>query len=594
MILYGKRWPDDTPKATVHLWCYRHWDPEQGMLPRHKHFELAIKALWPETLPNGERGYIWSSWSHRRLWSWVYNEYQTWWGPAASAKSTDGAVFALTEWLAAPDRTTVTLCSTSIEALRQRIWREVVRFHSLLKIQDPDILGSFRRQPPMLSYEPEGSESSASTINAIFGIAMPEGSDDDAMRNAFGKHNDYNILILDELQMMHPAAANAYDNLSTGGLGSKFLGMGNPVSRLDGLGKASEPKNGWNSISPSMDQWETKRGVCLYFDGLKSPALEDPERYFFLINQADIDQMAEDPGRDSPRFWSQRRGFVPPEGLTQTVFTENFIEKFHVKDKAVWVSEKILKMAFDPAFSAGGDRAVLTPFHYGRFTNGMMGIEFEEPITINLELSSGEPLTYNLAFKVIKHLESRGLDPSDLSMDCTGQGNSVADVIDREWAMKHKDESSKKKVYRVLFNSAASSEPVSVEDETPCKDKYKNKVTELWYVAREFARYDQLRGLCEIAITQFCSREVLMAGKQDVIESKTDMKSRTGGRSPDHADSVVVGLEYVRFKLGGTPGKGDLNTKQTITLEDVQKADIETTELYEDDIFAFPDLRRAA
>ena len=586
MIIYGKDWPDDEPLATIHLWHFRNWKANKGMLPKHKHFELAIKALWPEKMPNGKKGYIWSEWSYTRLRAFVYNEYQTWWGPSSSGKSTDAGLFALTYWLAAPDQTTITVCSTTKDMLERRIWREIVRFHSLLGKQIP---GKRYQQPPRIELDGVVSGDGDNTINAIFAVAVQRGTTAEAVGNMVGMHNDYNVLIIDEMQATRQAAVEAYDNLSTG-IESKFLGMGNPVSRLDPLGKASEPIVGWGGISPSNESWPTKRGMCYYFDGLKSPAIKEPKKFYFLLNQKQIDMMAKDPGRDSPRFWSQRRGFVPPEGLSDTVFTENFITKFHIKDHAQWSYAKKIYFALDPAFSAGGDKAVLTPFYYGEFTNGMMGIEFQAPIRINLELSSGEPMSYIMANKIMAQLESAGVTPAELAIDTTGAQSMIADIIDKEWAEKHQNETKPKKCFRVMFGSAPSKEAIGPDDATPCCERYKNKVTELWYVCREFARYDQIRGLEIEAISQFCSREVIQEGRMIRVESKHDMKARTGGKSPDEADSAVVAVDYVRFMLGGAPGKGFLKKTVSISAADVERDNIESATLYNDETLDWPDI----
>ena len=380
------------------------------------------------------------------------------------------------------------------------------------------------------------------------------------MGNLIGVHNEYNILVIDEMQATRPAAVEAYDNLSTG-RESKFLGMGNPVSRLDPLGRASEPRGGWNSISPDDEEWETKRGWCLYFDGLKSPGVRDPERYHFLLTKKQIDRMAKDPGRDSPRFWSQRRGFVPPEGLASTVISESFMEKFHIMEKAVWQTTNIRTIAgLDPSFTAGGDRAKIVKARIGTMTNGMMGVEFAPPETINLELTRGQPLIYSLVERVITLLESWGISPSELAIDTTGTARGLADVIDNEWARKQNTKGIVNKCYRVNFGGKASDRPFGTNDKTPCDKIYHNKVTELWYTFREFARNDQIRGVCEEACVQFCTREVMdrLKGSNSLImiESKREMKNRTGGESPDDADAIVCVLDYVCGKIGIRPGSG--------------------------------------
>jgi hypothetical protein len=560
MIKYGIEFPNNTSNATIELHCYRHNNPlNPHMLPKHKHMEYAIKNLWPETFPNGEKGYIWSPWAYTRLKSWCYNEFQTWWGPAASGKSTDSAVLALTHWMASPTETTIMVCSTSMTDLKTRIWREIVRFHSMLLARDPSTPGIKKEMPPTITYEADADSGEfVNTINALFGIPIPKGTAQDAIRSVLGKHNTYVALIVDEMQLMHPCAVEAYDNVSTGCKESRFLGMGNPVSRLDSLGKSSEPIGGWNSISTDMTKWKTTKGITLFFDGLKSPGIADPKKYFFLLRQSQIDKMMIDPGPDSPRFWSQRRGFVPPEGLTETVLSENFVHKFKMKEGAFWRIAPKVCVGLDPAFSTGGDKAIYTPADYGLATTGLVQVKFRPHEIINLALTSGEPLTYDLAFKVIEKLIRDGITPSDLSLDTTSSQVTLADIIDVEWKrrMIENDELRSGKCRRVDFAGSASDKPFSSVDNTPCNEKFRNKVTSLWFMLREFGLNNQIRGMSDIAIEQFCTRlvsEKIFNGKIS-IESKREMRNRTGGRSPDEADSAVCVIDHVRFAVGIMPG----------------------------------------
>ena len=394
MIAYGFEFPDNTWEAAIHLYCYRYWDESNpDLLEKHKHFEMAIKIALPEDLGNGRKGYVWSKWSHDRIKAWCYNDFQTWWGPSSSGKSTDAGLFSLFHWLSAPDRTTIMVCSTTKDMLDRRIWREIVRYHSLLKRLhgEEKIPGTRSRQPPTITLDDPNSAEGENTINAMFAIAIQRGTVEEAVGNIVGVHNDYNVLIIDEMQATRKAAVEAFDNLSTG-REAKFLGMCNPVSRLDSLGQYSEPTEGWNSISTDDENWETRKGRCYYFDGLKSPGVDNPEKFHFLLTRKQIDSMTIDPGPDSPRFWSQRRGFVPPEGLTMRVFTENYANKFDIKKRATWKTNPQLCLSLDPAFSTGGDKAVLTPMKIGVFDNDMTGIELQKQIVVNLELSHSQPL----------------------------------------------------------------------------------------------------------------------------------------------------------------------------------------------------------
>ncbi len=558
MEKYGKLWPDHVSDSDIELYCYRYHESENPfMLEKHVHFQNAIKCLWPEQYADGEKGYIWSPWSYRRTKAWCDHDFQTWWGPSSSGKSTDAAICALTHWLAAPTKTTVIICSTSMTDLKRRIWREIVRFWSMLKSVDQSSPGEKREMPPTIYYDaPEGEIKNE--INAIYGIPIPKGTAEDAVRSALGMHNDYNVLIVDELQLMHPCTVEAYDNLSTG-KEAKFLGMGNPTSRLDALGGASEPKAGWNSISPENPEWPTKRGITLFFDGYDSPGVTDPIKYFFLLTQKQINQMLLDPGPDSPRFWTQRRGFVPPEGLTETVLTENFINKFNMdKQEIVWRLMPKTCAGLDPAFSSGGDSASYTRADYGFSSEGLTQVKLFENEHINLSLSAGEPMAYDLAYKVINKLIRDGITPSQLCIDITGSQSALADIIDVEWAKKVVDTPKLKSGHcvRVSFGGSASDLPFTMVDSTPCSDKFMNKVTELWMMFREYGMSNQIRGLQKEAAIQFCTRLILnsMKGGRVSVEAKKEMKNRTGGKSPDDADSDVCIIHYLRHIAGIIPG----------------------------------------
>lgn len=550
MIVYGHEFPDDTPKAAIELFCFRNHDPD-CMLERHEHFINAIKALWPEVMPDGQAGFIWSDWAYRAAKSFVNREYQTWWGPAASGKTTMAGIFVLTYWLADPKNTTIMVCSTSRDMLERRIWREVVRYHSMLRDQIP---GQIYSQPPRLVYEDEGGKN---TISGIFGVAVTQGSTADAVSRLSGMHNRYNLLVIDEMQGTLQAAVETYDNTSTASLENKFLGMGNPMSRLDPLGRASEPVAGWHKISTELEEWKTKRGWCLYFDGLKSPGISDPKKFFFLLQQKDIDQMMKDPGPDSPRFWSQRRGFVPPEGLVETVLTESFIVKFKMASKPVWKHKTMIVAGLDPAFSNSGDACILAPVKVGAQVlvdeNGISRIgpaalEILEPVRINLELSSGVPVSFYIAGRVKEALKELGIQPEHLAVDITGQQSALADIIDKTLNTQ---------CVRVHASSTPSDKAISATDTRKAKEVYKDKVTEMWFRVREYGINHQVRSLPYEAQEQFIMRQLAKKAQMDKrlkLETKDDMKLRTGGRSPDLADAIALAFEVVYNVLDIKPG----------------------------------------
>lgn len=549
MLIYGEHWPDETPLATIHLWCYRNWtSANKDMLPRHEHFIEAIKNLWPEKLDNGEQGYIWSPWSYRRAKEFVNNEYQIWWGPAASGKSTDAGIFVLTHWLADPQNTTCVACSTSKDMLERRIWREITRFHSMLAGRIP---GERFKTPPRIVYLDPNDPSGENTIAGIFGVPVTQGTVEDAISRLSGLHNKNNLLVVDEMQATLLAAVEAYDNISATQGENKFLGMGNPMRRTDPMGLKSIPKSGnWKDITPALEKWQTKRGVVVYFDGLKSPGVEDPKRYPFYLGQKHIENMTMDPGPDSPRFWSQVRGFMPGEGLRDTVLTESFIEKFNMRNKAVWRYGYTTIYGLDPAMTATGNACVLKPLRIGLLVNGTMAIAEQESIRIPLELSSGEPMSFFLAKRVLKEIEKTGTPVSHLGVDITGQQSAIADIV---------DSLSGQRCHRVHSAASASEMPVSKQDRRRCCDAYKNKITEIWIRARLFGMYGQIREMREKTIRDMTTREILEATDAQgrvIIQPKEDLKEALQGYSPDDGDAFAIGLDVAFNVKGMIPGVG--------------------------------------
>ena len=532
---YGITWEDPSiTEATIELKCYRFNAAfrSRGATVKKPEFHLAraIRLLWPN--------YVFHHWTYRRIRSWCQSsvdDYQCWWGPSSTGKSTDAGVIALAHWLSAPDRTTVIVCSTTKDMLQKRIFGEIVRYYKQLH----NVFGQYRRGESAIILGDEDSK------NGIFGVAIQKGTIKEALGNLVGIHNEYNALIIDECQSTRQAAVDAADNLSTG-REFKFLAMGNPESRLDPLGLLSEPARGWNSVHHDRDTvWKTKYGTCHFFDGRKSPGVYNPTRYFFLLTKRQIDSLAKKKGRNSPAFWSQRIGWCPPEGLAPTVLNETLIEKFHARDKGRWETDQFVYGAgIDPAFSTDGDHCVFYPFRIGRDVNGRRIVEFLKAHVLNYEIGTGQDMTYNLCEKISTLCREIGIPVSNLAIDITGAQRVLADVIEKELG---------RGLLRVEFGGAASSLPISSEDPRAGNEEYRNRVTELWFNVREFVEHDQVRGLGDEACLQFCQRYLLKKDlKMTCVETKTDMKSRTK-RSPDHADAVACAIALAKERFHVVP-----------------------------------------
>lgn len=551
---YGILWPDYATDLDIELKCWRHYDmysryPGSKLLRLRDHFKNAWIIISPETLPNGKKNYVFSEWTERRIDAWCDNNFMTWWGPSSSGKTTDAAHLVYITWLAAPEETTIQVCSTSKEMLQKRIWREIVRIHTRCK---GTTVGVY--VPSKMMIVLRGEEEEDNPINGLFGVPVGQGS-----KGIKGVHNTYNYMVIDEMQDTDPVAAEEWDNLSTG-KDYKFLGMGNPDSWTNPLGIYSRPVEcQMKDLDPDIHtEWKTAKGMCIFFDGRKSPGVRDPDTYHMLLTQKQIDEMKKYPGVNSPRFWTQRIGFIPREGLQETVLTESIIVTNGGTEEPVWQRSYITVAGLDPAFSNGGDKRVLRFARIGLDVCGLHVIALYRKIYLNVELVTDEdgneiPASYDFARKVISACKEEGVKPMYLGMDVTSAQRTLADIIEKEW-----DESGH--IHRVDFSGSPSEFLIKDgANEIEPRKIYKNRVTELWFNVSKYVRSKQIRGMDEEEIWQFCARRIQKPGdgtSRLMVEPKKQMKGMSG-RSPDDADAVscvtAVAREVLKMDFGGGP-----------------------------------------
>lgn len=504
---------------------------ENGGLGAFKHFKNAANLLWPNL--------IWNPWLDKQIESLCENQWVCWAGCGASGKTYSASLYSMVYFLADPAQTSVILTSTTAKMIRKRGWPVIQELYRTCKGGYPAHMVDSKTTLQAVRGDDK---------HAIFSIPVLDGSTSKAVANIQGIRSPRTMVIVDEATDTPEAAFEACSNLQKGTKEFKFLAIGNPHSKFDQHGRFATPKNGWSSISIEDQEWETERGVCVRFDGMKSPnMLAGKSKYEFLINEDQIKQAQKYDGEDSPKFWKYTRGMWSPEGVCKTVLSESLIEKYRVMHPATFIRESNMIAGLDPAF-AGGDRCVIQLARYGDFDNGKMGIQLERNEVIELDANSSEPVHFQIANRTRQICEENNIHPSKLAIDATGEGGGLCDILAKTWSSE---------IQRVEFGGKASDRPVSPEDHRPSCDVYANKVTELWFSVRQWAINEQLRNMQHDVAIEFCGRMFDDEKRMTIIERKVDMKSRTG-KSPDLADAVALVVEMAR-RLGGYASA----TKQT-------------------------------
>jgi hypothetical protein len=87
-------------------------------------------------------------------------------------------------------------------------------------------------------------------------------------------------------------------------------------------------------------------------------------------------------------------------------------------------------------------------------------------------------------------------------------------------------------------------------DPRPANEVYVNKVSEIWFVGREYLQSNQIRGISPSLAKELCARTYSTKARGRVqVEPKEQAKKRIG-RSHDLGDSALLCLELARRRLG--------------------------------------------
>jgi hypothetical protein len=564
---YGQDCLLEQTQLTRELWAVQHkLTPEQGGLGPGAHLANAANLLFPQAAFQQNR------WSDHRARTIMEQEFTVWWGPGASAKTTDAARAALTYWCAAPHETSVIVCSTTAAMLDKRVWGEIKRLHSAMLAP----VGALRKSDREIVFG-EATDAGENSKNIIKGVAVLQGTLEEALGNIIGLHNKRVMLVVDEAQASREALVEARVNLRKGCSDFRILLIGNPTSRTDPLGRYSEPTQGWdwfystlvrkpytyfsaskkkqitvNVPFPTVTNWETKYGKVYLYHGFDSPTLDSPaeeERLSFLIKRGEIEADLDEYGAEHARLYTYGLGILPPEGTENKPFTEILFTVAKSSDRVTWRYQPALLASCDPSFSAGGDRFMFRQIKCGIDMEGKVRIEFQNPDHVKPEPMPGEPLEDFQYRAVALRLKQAGIAIEDFAIDVSGSQHSMLSGIERAYGRRG----------GLGVNSRAkpTSLLLAVDEKRPANDIVANMRTEMWLLMRNFLRFGHLAGVNAEAIREFCAAAFKdnPSKQQDKIQlvDKKDIKAALG-KSPDDADTLALGCLLVRHRLGIIPG----------------------------------------
>lgn len=504
-----------------------------GGFPKEYHAKKLIQNWYPWVWQH------WHDWPELQLWAWCRYEELGATGCSASGKSYIFSFLAWLEYIAASLSTAVVLSSTTKPALKARIWHHIKKFRQGVVFDGR--VGTFPCH--LIDSQTMIQAQKGDDMHCISGVAVQAGELEKTIGNIQGRHPTRMIVFTDEGEQTPEAIFSARFNLRSGSSFYRFVTAANAINPASAYGQFIAPKAGWHSVKTQDQYWDTTTGVCLHFRGHDSPNVKAGKVVVpGLIKQEDIDAIRQAKGEDSLEYWAYVEGFPPMSGVRNTVLSWSHIYAGKATDDVTWQADFRWVAALDPAFTSGGDDCILRFAKIGKRMDGKLTLWLEKPITIKLQASTSIPEDYQIAEEVRNRCSERNVKPSDFAMDSTA-ATGLASIIEQRWNIG---------IDRVNFGSSPTDKRMPGDDKT-AKERCRNRVGELWFTFAALVRAGVVRGLDAQAGEEFCIRQYRLEGEKMVLESKSDMKDRTGGKSPDTADATSL-LGWLFQKAHGADG----------------------------------------
>lgn len=553
---YGFHTSEPLEGLALELYCYRY---HAELCKNHgldtqwtQHFKRIVEILWGPN--NKAKQWEWNPWAEKALEACHFHPitgarypHVGLSGCGSSGKTAILALHILVNWMCDPINTLCMVTSTDLAAAKKRVWGEIIQFWQAAQSAMPGKLVESKGIIITVNPKTGNKLSDKSGISLIAGEKRKER---EAIGKIIGAKNKRVFMGADELPELTEAILEAsMSNLATNPT-FQLLAAGNFKNRHDAFGQFVEPLDGYDSINVETENWLTKQGHCVRFDGLKSPNILSGENIWKgIYGSKQLAAHRKDLGENTAGFWRMCRSFEAPLGLDNCIYSESDFAAGKAREYPIWRGDSVKVSGLDPSFTNGGDRTVQWFGRFGADTTGKNVLCLYKKMLLREDVRIKEKTrNFQIAEQFRDNCIAEGVTPRHAAVDATAAGGVFCDIVNELWS---------REVLRVDFSGSPSDLLVSTTSPKTAKDSYDRRVTELWYVGLEFMKHGQLKG-----ITDELSREMKARHYETVkgaeglkmrVETKADMKERLGF-SPDEADAFFVMLDLCRQRLGFLSG----------------------------------------
>lgn len=514
---------------------------EHGV-PQWRHFMNAVDLIW--NFKGSQTPFVWHPWAVKMAKAACRHKRLAITSGGSGGKTDVFALYALVSWLAKPTKNVVLVNTTTLKDAMGRVWGRIIRyFHGMIAPPPGKLVSSAHC---IKTVNPKNG-----TVMEEFGVFLFAGEQSKAAESSRAirgrKHGEGGklIVIIDEAAEVGDAIVNCFEENLSQNPRVQLIALANANSPFDAFGRLCTPKDvGWEGYSADWDEWEGEGAHVIRINIETSPnILEGRIIYPFLMTREMLEDKREKLGINSRAYWRGVLGAFLLDGDDENIYSA--AEIISVPRECVWQNDYTMVAGFDIAYTAGGDRSVLTIGKIGLCTDGKRRLKFISHHYLNEDLSDKKNDRTTQVIKQLREIcEREGVLPENLAIDSTsGGGKTFADALWSQWSSK---------IFRVDFGGKASDRPVSSADREKSSVRYANRVSELWGCGKELIRCNQLVNITKDMAKEMVARKYKDTKAQDGgsrirVESKIEMKRRTR-ESPDVFDSAAILIDLCREK----------------------------------------------
>lgn len=527
------------------------------------HYKKAIEIIWPD--------FIQHRWFNTTLEEYLAHEWIGIAGPKDAGKTGGLSVILLADYYPFSTCTSIILSSTTMKALKNRVFGEFTMRHRAARKRIEWLPGHMiESECRIVTDERDENVDGRDVRNGVIGIPVKDGKNN-ALDDIIGIKNKRKRWMIDELQTLPASALDGTANFMQNNADCKVIGSGNPSSMDDAHGKLCQPSNSIGGWDGGIDQqggtkvWPTTfdNGVCIQLPGSDCPnmdvAPELPVPFPFLMTRDRMEKDGRTWGKTDWHFMMFNEGRWPRGQAASRVITKQMCVNGHALEEARWAGPKRIKIGcMDAGF--GGDRCIFHELHFGREMwmpehpgeIKVNGFVTQEPLenddrqiialidtqVVPIEGSEVKGAEDQIVLWAKKECEKRDILPANFFYEA-GMRTSLVQKFPQLWSDKP---------VSIDFGGKPSEGKVSQDIDVECREYYFNFVTELWYTVRLVIESQQFRQLTEETMREGCMREYKRVGANKLqVETKKEFKEKAGF-SPDLFDALVTGIAGAKMR----------------------------------------------